>query len=93
MLVGLLQIELFIPDSGSLKSKRFVLKSLKDKIRSKFNVSVAEVENNELWQRAVLGVAMVSNERKFIDQVMNQIFNLVEACDEAEITGKQLEIF
>ncbi len=93
MLVGLLQIELFIPDSGSLKSKRFVLKSLKDKIRSKFNVSVAEVENNELWQRAVLGVAMVSNERKFIDQVMNQIFNLVSDCDEAEITKQQLEIF
>ncbi len=93
MLVGLYQIELFIPDSGSLKSKRFVLKSLKDKIRAKFNVSVAEVEDNELWQRAVLGVAMVSNERKFIDQVMTQIFNLVEQDDYVEITNQQLEVF
>ncbi|HPN33214.1 MAG TPA: DUF503 domain-containing protein [bacterium] len=93
MLVGLYQIELFIPDSGSLKSKRFVLKSLKDKIRAKFNVSVAEVEDNELWQRAVLGVAMVSNERKFIDQVMTQIFNLVEQDDNVEITNQQLEVF
>ncbi len=93
MLVGLYQIELFIPDSGSLKSKRFVLKSLKDKIRAKFNVSVAEVEDNELWQRAVLGVAMVSNERKFIDQVMTQIFNLVEQDDSVEITNQQLEVF
>jgi len=92
MLVGIYQIELFIPESGSLKSKRFVLKSLKDKIRAKFNVSVAEVEDNELWQRAVLGVAMVSNERKFIDQVMNQIFNLVSQADEVEITHQQLEI-
>jgi len=93
MLVGLYQIELFIPDSGSLKSKRFVLKSLKDKIRAKFNVSVAEVEDNELWQRAVLGVAMVSNERKFIDQVMTQIFNLVEQDDYVQITNQQLEVF
>jgi len=93
MLVGLYQIELFIPDSGSLKSKRFVLKSLKDKIRAKFTVSVAEVEDNELWQRAVLGVAMVSNERKFIDQVMTQIFNLVEQDDNVEITNQQLEVF
>jgi uncharacterized protein len=92
MLVGLYQIELFLPDSGSLKSKRFVLKSLKDKIRSRFNVSVAEVENNELWQRAVLGVAMVCNERKFIDQVMAQIFNLVSQEDQVEITNQQLEI-
>jgi uncharacterized protein YlxP (DUF503 family) len=92
MLVGLYQIELFIPESGSLKSKRFVLKSLKDKIRSKFNVSVAEVDENERWQRAVLGIAMVSNERKFIDQVMNQIFNLVSEEAECEITNQQLEI-
>jgi uncharacterized protein len=92
MLVGLYQIELFIPESGSLKSKRFVLKSLKDKIRSKFNVSVAEVDENERWQRAVLGIAMVCNERKFIDQVMNQIFNLVSEETEVEITNQQLEI-
>jgi len=92
MLVGLYQLELFIPESGSLKSKRFVLKSLKDKIRSKFNVSVAEVDENERWQRAVLGIAMVSNERKFIDQVMNQIFNLVSEESEVEITNQQLEI-
>ncbi len=92
MLVGVYQLELFIPESGSLKSKRFVLKSLKDKIRSKFNVSVAEVDENERWQRAVLGIAMVSNERKFIDQVMNQIFNLVSEESEVEITNQQLEI-
>jgi len=92
MLVGYYQIELFIPDSGSLKSKRFVLKSLKDKIRAKFNVSVAEIEDNELWQRAVLGIALVSNERKFIDQVMNQIFNLVSQEQEVEITDQKLEI-
>lgn len=92
MLVGLYQLELFIPQSGSLKSKRFVLKSLKDKIRSKFNVSVAEVDENERWQRAVLGIAMVCNERKFIDQVMNQIFNLVSEESEVEITNQQLEI-
>ena len=92
MLVGIYQIELFIPESGSLKSKRFVLKSLKDRIRNKFNVSVAEVDENEKWQRATLGIAMVANERRFIDQVMSEIFRLVENEEEAEIISQLLEI-
>lgn len=92
MLVGIYQIELFIPESGSLKSKRFVLKSLKDRIRNKFNVSVAEVDENEKWQRATLGIAMVANERRFIDQVMSEIFRLVENEQEAEIISHLLEI-
>jgi uncharacterized protein len=92
MLVGIYQIELFIPESGSLKSKRFVLKSLKTRIHNKFNVSVAEVAENEKWQRSTLGVAMVANERRFIEQVMAEIFRLIEAEDEVEIIDQKLEI-
>jgi len=92
MLVGMYQIELFIPESGSLKSKRFVLKSLKTRIHNKFNVSVAEVAENEKWQRTTLGLAMVANERRFIEQVMAEIFRLIEAEDEVEIIDQKLEI-
>ncbi|HNY91924.1 MAG TPA: DUF503 domain-containing protein [bacterium] len=92
MLVGLLQIELFIPESGSLKGKRFLLKSIKTRIHNKFNVSVAEVDENEKWQRTTLGIALVANERKFIDQVMSEVIRLIETEDEVEIIGQQLEI-
>ncbi|HOC23663.1 MAG TPA: DUF503 domain-containing protein [bacterium] len=92
MLVGLLQIELFIPESGSLKGKRFLLKSIKTRIHNKFNVSVAEVDENEKWQRTTLGIALVANERKFIDQVMSEVIRLIETEDEVEIIRQQLEI-
>jgi uncharacterized protein len=93
MLVGICQLELFIPESGSLKSKRFVLKSLKTRIRNKFNVSVAEVESNEKWQRTVLGMAAVSNERKIIDSMFMQIINLVQLDGRVEIIDKFIDIY
>ena len=66
----MLRIELFIPESGSLKSKRFAVKSIKERLKSRFNVSVAEVDNADKWQRASLGVAAVANETKFIEKVL-----------------------
>jgi uncharacterized protein len=92
MLVGICQIEIFIPESGSLKSKRFVLSSLKARLRNKFNISVAEVDENEKWQRTTLGIAIVSNERRFIDKVVSQILNVVETEDQVELVDHQLEI-
>jgi hypothetical protein len=92
MFVGLLQLDLMIPESGSLKEKRFVLKSIKTRIRNKFNVSVAEVDHLEKWQRTVLGIALVCNERKFIDKTMNQILNLVDDDADMQILEHQLEV-
>lgn len=93
MFVGVGQIELYIPESGSLKSKRFVLKSLKTKIRNKFNVSVAEIENNDKWQRSSLGVATVSNERKIVDSTLNQVINFIESDFRVEVIDHTIEIF
>ena len=62
IIVGLCTVELFIPESQSLKDKRQVLLSLKDRLRDKFNLSVAEVDGQDLWQKAVLGLACVANE-------------------------------
>ena len=93
MFVGVGQVELYIPESGSLKSKRFVLKSIKTKIRNKFNVSVAEVENNDKWQRSSLGVAVVSNERKIVDSTLNQVINFIESDFRVEVIDHSIEIF
>lgn len=85
MVVGILRIELFIPESASLKSKRFAIKSIKDRLRSRFNVAVAEVDNGDKWQRASLGVAAVSNETRHIDSIMGNVMNLVHGDRRVEV--------
>ncbi len=92
MFVGISQIELFIPESGSLKSKRFVLKSIKTKIQNKFNVSIAEVGSNDKWQRSTLGIATVSNDRKMVDSTLNKIINFVENDFRVELVDYSIEI-
>jgi uncharacterized protein YlxP (DUF503 family) len=92
MFVGLLRVELHIPDSGSLKSKRSVVKGLKDRIRSRFNVSVAEVDPNDLWQRATLGVACVSGDRAHAADVLNKVMDLVRGNTDAELIDYSIEI-
>ncbi|MXY97062.1 MAG: DUF503 domain-containing protein [Gemmatimonadetes bacterium] len=79
MIVGLCRIDLFLPESRSLKAKRQVIKGLKDRIRNRFNVSVSEVEHQSLWQRATLGLAMVSEEKGYVDRTLRQVLNLVQA--------------
>jgi hypothetical protein len=92
MLVGLLQLEIFIPDSASLKQKRFVLSSLKQRLRNKFNISIAEIDQNDKWQLATLGVAVVANEKRFVEKTLNKIFSLVEQEHNIQIMNQQFEI-
>ena len=92
MFIAALQIELLIPDSSSLKEKRMVVKSIKQRLQNKYNVSVAEVDYQDLWQRALLGIAMVSNERRFLNDAMNKILNFVDDQDRAQVIDHQLEI-
>jgi len=93
MFVGVAQVELFIPESGSLKSKRFVLKSIKTKIRNKYNVSVAEIDNSDKWQRSSFGLAVVSNDRKIVDSTLNQVLNFIENDFRVEVLDHSIEIF
>ena len=79
MIVGLCEIELSIPESHSLKDKRHILRSLLDNLRNKFNVSAAEVDKQNAWQQAVIGVACVSNETKFSVQVLNKVMDTIES--------------
>ena len=92
MVVGTLTLELFLPDNHSLKGKRLILNHLKDRVRNHFNVSVAEVDHNDLWQRSRLGVAVVSNERAFADQVLSKVVSLVAEDRRTVLLDYQLEI-
>lgn len=92
MVVGLCTVELFVPGSQSLKDKRQVIHGLKDRLRGKFNLSVAEVESQDLWQKAVLGMACVSNENKHVNQVLDQALNLIKSLPGVEVVRIQLEL-
>ncbi len=92
MIVGLCTVELFIPDGHSLKAKRQVLLSLKDRLRGKFNVSVAEVGEQDLWQKAVLGIACVANEGAYVNQVLDQAVNLIRSVPAVELVQSRIEL-
>ena len=90
MTVGIARLTLYIPDSHSLKEKRMVLRRVKDRTRQKFNVAVAEVEDNDVWQRAVLGLAVVGNDGRFVESALDEVIRFVRG--EAEVTNTEREI-
>ena len=92
MTIGFCRLELYLPGSGSLKAKRSLLKSICVRIRNKYNVSVSEIGDNELWQKALLGVAVVSNETRFANQVLSKVVNMVQAETEVELLDYSLEM-
>ena len=92
IIVGLCAVELFIPGSQSLKDKRQVLLSLKDRLRAQFNLSVAEVDGQDLWQKAVLGFACVANEGRYVNQVCDRALNLVRNVPTVEIVQSRVEL-
>ena len=75
MPVGLLTLELHIPDAQSLKDKRQVIRSLKDKLRREFNVAVAELDHHDLWQRSVVGVVTLSNEERHVQESLQKVLD------------------
>jgi uncharacterized protein len=92
MTVGLCTVELFIPDGHSLKDKRRVVQSVKTRVRDKFNVSVAEVGEQDLWQKAVLGLACVANESTYVNQVLDQAVNLIRTVPTIQLVRSHIEL-
>lgn len=92
MIVGLLTLDLHIPEANSLKSKRLVIKSLIDRVKNKFNVSISEVDAQNLWQRSVIGIAYVANETKIINQVFEKIKTLVLNTHSVEMINSTMEM-
>lgn len=78
MVLGLLKVELFFPENGSLKEKRHYLRSIKDRVRSSYNVSVAEVDYHDLWQRSSLAFACLAYERSIAESTLLSVKKLLE---------------
>ncbi len=91
MTVGVLKIELSLPGNDSLKAKRMVLRSLKDRIRKQFNVSIAEVDEQDKWQRAVLGLASVGADKRYINGVLSRVMDLIEGARSVELIDYHME--
>lgn len=89
--VALLTVELMIPASDSLKTKRRVVKSLKDRIRNRFNASVAEIAFLEEWQRSLIGVALVGNDRRHLEGTLSAIGRLLEEEGDIHLLDSTVE--
>jgi len=92
MFVGIVRIELHIPAATSLKEKRSVVRSLKDRIRQRVHAAVAEVDHQDLWQRATLGVAVVSGESRQVGEMLQSVRDLVHGAPGAEVIDWQEQI-
>ena len=93
MNVGVCKIKLRLPENLSLKGKRRVLKSITTRVRSKFNVSVAEIDDHDMWQLATLGISCVSNNNRYTNEVLSKAVDLiVNGRFEIEMLDYEIEI-
>jgi uncharacterized protein YlxP (DUF503 family) len=93
MTVALARVTLFVAGSHSLKEKRAVVRRVKDLVQQKFNASVAEVGDNDVWQRAVLAFALVGNERRFVESSLDQLLEFVRGKAEVLAEERELQSF
>ncbi len=92
MPIGLLTLEIHIPDARSLKDKRQVIRSLKDRLRGQFNVAVAELDHQELWQRALVGVVSISGDAKHLEQSLQAVCSESERLLGRDLIGHEIEL-
>jgi uncharacterized protein len=90
--VGLLTLELHIPDAHSLKEKRQVLRSLKDKLRRQFNVAIAELDHQDVWQRSVLGIVTLSNEDRHVRETLQKVLDEADRELGSLLIGQAVEL-
>ncbi len=90
--IGVLQFHLAIPYAASLKDKRSVVKGLKDRIRRHYNVSIAEVDDLDIWNLATLGAVMAGSDVAYINSAMDKLIDTLEGLRDATLEDHQLEI-
>ncbi len=91
MVVGICAIEIVLPYAQSLKDKRRVLKGLKDRLRSRHNISMAEVDGQDLWQRATLGIAAVAGSRGPLEDLFSRIRREIEEHIPGDIVDERID--
>jgi uncharacterized protein YlxP (DUF503 family) len=92
MVIGICHLDLVLRDNHSLKEKRRVVKSIIGRVKSKFNVSIAEVGNQDLWQSAQIGFCIAGNEKRFINSSLDKVIYFIEESNSAEIKHVEMEI-
>jgi hypothetical protein len=92
MVVGVLQVEIAVPDAMSLKDKRRVVKSLKDRIAHGHNVSVAEVGALDEHRRSILGIAMVSNDSRYVEGALSKLVDFIRSVPQADLIDYQIDL-
>lgn len=92
MTIGSCRVELRIAGNTSLKGKRRVIKSIKDRVQGRFNVSIAEVDRLDDWQRATLGIACVSNDPRLVDEILSKVVNLIEGDADALLLDYEIDL-
>jgi uncharacterized protein YlxP (DUF503 family) len=93
MPIGCLTLEILLPESHSLKDKRQVLRSLKDRLRHRFNVSVAELDGQESWHRAVVGVVAISADAAYLEGALRAVLNDAERLLGRALVDFDTELF
>jgi uncharacterized protein YlxP (DUF503 family) len=92
MVVGVCLLDIHIPANNSLKGKRQVLRQIIERTKNKFNVAIAEVGDNELWQRAKLGFSVVGNDQRHVNSMLDNVRSFIEGQHIAEVLDSEWEI-
>ena len=92
MVIGVCKLDLRIPENHSLKEKRHVLRKLIDRVRTRFNVAISEVGDNDVWQRAQMGFCTVGNDRRHINSSLDKVIDFIEQMNLVEMVRTEIEI-
>jgi len=92
MVIGICTCEIFIYETNSLKEKRSIIKSIIHKSKNRFNISIAEVGENDKWQKSIIGFSTVSNDNKIVDETIEKVIKFFEGYSEIEIIKINREI-
>jgi uncharacterized protein YlxP (DUF503 family) len=92
MTIGVLRLELFIPDSNSLKAKRMVLHSIKARLRNSFNLAVTQIDVEDKWQKATLAVVGVERERSCMNSTLSEAVNFIERIGTVSLIDYEMEM-
>ena len=92
MVIGICQLDLRVPENHSLKGKRHVIRKMIDRVRHQFNVAISEVGDNDLWQRAQIGICTVGNDRRHINSSLDKVIDFIEKMHLVDTVHTEMEI-
>jgi uncharacterized protein YlxP (DUF503 family) len=92
VVVGVCQIDLLIPGNASLKGKRKVLRGIIDRVKNRYNISISEIGDNDLWQRSQIGLSVVGNDSRHVNSSLDKVIDFIDGMKLAEIIHSEIEI-